>query len=101
MRLCKPLDFASHYTHLHKVREDEVNRTFFHRWESRLEKDNLEDLVLGGMIILKRVLHKEDLNVLLFHVPFINYIQMYKYEGESQSKCKIHLTALIEAFVGW
>jgi len=56
--------------------------------------------VLGGMIILKRVLHKEDLNVLLFHVPFINYIQMYKYEGESQSKCKIHLTALIEAFVG-
>ena len=56
MLLCNPLDFASQNIHLHKVKEDEVNRTYFQRRETRLGKDSLGDLVLGGMIILKRVL---------------------------------------------
>ena len=72
------LDFASHNIYLRKVKEDEVNRTCFHKRESRLERDNLGDIVLGGLIILKRVLHKEEVNVLMFHLTFINQIQKYK-----------------------
>jgi hypothetical protein len=43
----------------------------------RLERDSLGDLVLGGMVILKRVLNEEEVSVLMFHLPFINQIQKY------------------------
>jgi hypothetical protein len=47
------------------VKEDGLNRTYYHRGEVSMERGRLGDLVVGGMIILKRILNKEETSVLI------------------------------------